>query len=345
MPRGGRLPDRLAADVLERLSRSLAAGIDIRRAWAGETARVPARWRSAFAAAARSLAAGGGLAATLEATGAFGPLVTAVVAVGERTGRDAEVLGDVAATVREAARARGELRAGLVRPAFQLLAAVAAIGVLVVVSGSIADLDGRPVDILGLGLVGLPGLRRFLAIVAAVTVTAAVGMAAAARSWRDGGAVRRLAVRVPVLGPAVEASTAAAWCRAAALANHAGLDAGGLVALASAAAPAFCIPADAVVGRLRAGADLAEALREVSGGRLPERVTQAVGVGELTGTTAETLGRLADQLADEARAGFTAAVRAAGTLAWAAVAGVATLVVVRFFSFYAGLIQDATRPL
>jgi hypothetical protein len=74
-------------------------------------------------------------------------------------------------------------------------------------------------------------------------------------------------------------------------------------------------------------------------------VTPAVGVGELTGTTAETLGRLADQLADEARAGFTAAVRAAGTLAWAAVAGVATLVVVRFFSFYAGLIQDATRPL
>ena len=38
MPRGGRLPDRLAADVLERLSRSLAAGIDPRRAWAGETA-------------------------------------------------------------------------------------------------------------------------------------------------------------------------------------------------------------------------------------------------------------------------------------------------------------------
>jgi len=45
------------------------------------------------------------------------------------------------------------------------------------------------------------------------------------------------------------------------------------------------------------------------------------------------------------RPGLAAAVRGAGFLAWAAVALLIMLVVVRFFSIYAGLIHDAARPL
>jgi fatty acid desaturase len=74
-------------------------------------------------------------------------------------------------------------------------------------------------------------------------------------------------------------------------------------------------------------------------------VLEAVGVGELTGTTAETLERLAGRLDEEARAGFAAAVGAIGFLAWAAVAGLVALIVFRFASFYVGLIHDATKPL
>lgn len=345
MPRAARMPDRLVADVLARLSRSLAAGIDPRRAWDSEAARSGARWRPAFEAGARRLREGGGIAAALDAAGVFGPIVPAVAEVGERTGRDAEVLGDAAASLLESARAGRALAAGLVRPAFQLLAAFVAIGVLIVSAGSITDLDGGAVDILGVGLVGMPGLRRYLAGLAVVATVVAAATPAVLRSWRDGGRARRMAARMPVLGPAVEAAAAADWCRAAALANHAGLDAGGLVALASAASPALGIPREAVVARLRGGADLAEALRSASEGRMPRRVLAAVETGELTGTTAETLGRLADQLTGESREGLTTAVRVAGALAWAAVAAVIALVVVRFFVFYVGLIRDAAGPL
>jgi hypothetical protein len=72
-------------------------------------------------------------------------------------------------------------------------------------------------------------------------------------------------------------------------------------------------------------------------------VLEAVAVGQLTGTTAETLERLAGQLAAEARAAFTSAVRAAGMLAWAVVTAASTIVIVRFFAAYANLIQDAAR--
>jgi type II secretory pathway component PulF len=230
-----------------------------------------------------------------------------------------------------------------VRPALQLLVALAAIGVLVAVAGSITDLDGRRTDVLGVGLRGSAGLRVYAAVVAVAVAAGGVALAWGRRSWRDAGRCRRLARGMPIIGPALEAADAAAWCRGAALAEQAGLDAGGLVAVASQAAPALAMPVEAVVERLRKGADLAEALAAGARGRLPRRVLEAVAVGQLTGTTAETLHRLAGQLAAEARSGFTLAVRAAGMLAWAAVAIVSTIVIVRFFAAYASLIQDAAR--
>lgn len=344
MPHFRRLPDALVADVLGRLSLALTAGIPARRAWESEVARTPARWRPAVAAAAAAVAGGAGMAQALDAAGpAFGPLARGMAVVADHTGHDAEVLRDVAAALRHAVRTRRELRAALVKPALQCAAAVAAVGALIVISGGITGLDGRPVDLVGLGLRGPQGLRAYLVVLAVVAATVLVAVTMARRSWRAGGAVRRIAARLPVLGPALSAAEAAAWSRAAALASAVGIDAGGLVRVASSAAPGLSMSPEDVERRLRRGADLAAAL--AAAGRLPRRVVEAVGVGELTGTTPETLDRLAAGLEEEARTGLAAAVRVAGFAAWAAVAVLITLVVVRFFAMYAGLIQEAARPL
>ena len=344
MLRTPRMPTRVLAELFGRLAIALGAGIDLRRAWASETTRVPARWRSAMEDVARGLAGGDGLAASLrDAAGAFPPLVCSLVEVGDRTGREPEIFRDLAASLVESDRATRQLRAALVKPALQLLAAAAAVGVLIVVSGSIGDLDGRPVDILGLGLKGMPGLMRYLAMLALLLGAALIAMPLVVRSWRDHGIVRQLAVRLPVIGPALVAGEAAAWCRAAAMAGHAGLAPGSLVELAAGAAPGLRISAAEIESRLRAGATLDAALAACR--QLPPRVIEAVGVGELTGTTPETLDRLAPQLDEEARAGVAAAVTLAGWAVWAAVALLIALVVVRFFTFYAGLIEAAGRPL
>lgn len=343
MVRSRRLPDTLVVDVLGRVSVALAAGIDPRRAWEREAARVPARWRPALDAVAAALAAGSGLAAALDAGGdAFGPVVRGMAVVADRTGHDAEVLRDVAAALRDALRTRREVRAALVKPALQLGAALVTVGVLIVVSGGITGLDGRPLDLVGLGLRGAAGLRTYLIVVAAVAAATAAVAPLVARSWADRGIARRLARRIPVLGPALVAAESAAWCRAAALAAGAGLDAGAVVRVASAAAPGLPIDPAAVESRVRAGADLAGALA-CSGG-LDRRILEAVGVGELTGTTPETLHRLAAGLEEESRAGLAAAAQAAGFLAWAAVALLVTLTVVRFFSVYTGMLREAGRP-
>jgi hypothetical protein len=121
--------------------------------------------------------------------------------------------------------------------------------VLIVASGSIGDLDGRPVDILGLGLKGTAGLVRYLTLLAVLLGITLAAVPLAARSWRDRGIVRRLAAWLPGIGPALVAAEAAAWCRAAAMAGHAGLNAGRLVELAAGAAPGLRISAAEIESR------------------------------------------------------------------------------------------------
>jgi type IV pilus assembly protein PilC len=344
MSRNRRMPDGVVATVFGRLAIAVAAGVDLRRAWTAESARVPAAWRGAMEAVARSLAAGRGLAESLrDGHGVFPPLVCVLADVGEQTGREAEVFRDLAAAMTEAVRSRRLLVASLVRPMLQLAAAVATVGLLIVISGFIRDERGAPVDILGLGLTGGSGLAVYAAAVLGCGVAVAAALPLAVRSWRDRGVVRRIAARLPLVGPAVTAAESAAWCRTAAVAAHAGLGAGRLVTLAAAAAPGMRIDADRVEQALRDGATLDEALR--AAGRFSPLVLEAVAVGELTGTTPETLERLAARLDDEARAGFQASLKLLGFLAWAAVAAVIAVVIYRVFSSYVALLRDAGRPL
>lgn len=339
MIRTTRMPTRLLTELFARLAIALGAGIDLRRAWAAETERLPGRWRPAMERVGRGIAGGDGLAASLRAAGGtFPAVVCSMVEVGDRTGREPEVFHNLATTLAESERATRQLRGALVKPSLQLLAAAAAVGVLIVVSGSIGDLDGRPVDILGLGLRGTAGLVRYLTLLAVLLGLTLTGLPLAARSWRDRGIVRQLAAWLPGIGPALVAAEAAAWCRAAAMGGHAGLDAGRLVELAAGAAPGLRISTAEIESRLRAGDTLDAAL--AASGRLPKRVIEALGVGELTGTTPETLDRLAPRLEDEARAGLAASMTLAGWAVWASVALLIALVVVRFFCFYAGLIRD-----
>jgi type II secretory pathway component PulF len=340
MPSRRPLPTALVADVLGRLSIALAAGIDPRKAWASESARVPARHRPVFADAARVLADGGGIAAALQATGgAFPAFVVGMAQVGDETGHEAETLRALADTLQSAARSARALRASLVWPAFQLATALGVVGLFIALAGMLKDAGGKPIDVLGLGLAGLPGLATFLAIIAAGIAAGWFALAWLAASWRRHGIARAVAVRLPVIGGAARSAEAAAWCRAASLASHAGLPAGRLVALASSAAPGVAIDGAAVEERLRGGATLAEALGAT--GRLPDRLLHAVAVGEATGNTAELLDRNADEFDDEARRGFAAAAQAAGFVAWALVAGLIALVVFRIFSFYVGAIREA----
>ena len=334
------MPTALVADVLGRLAIALAAGVDPRRAWTSESARVPPRHRPAMEAASRALAAGGGIADAMRAAeGAFPAFVIGMAQVGDETGHQAETLRELASTLRGTVRSSRALRSSLVWPAFQLATALGVVGLLIFLAGVLTDGNGKGIDILGLGLAGASGLATYLSLLGAAAVIGTLALRWALASWRRHGVARTIAARVPVLGRASAAAEAAAWCRAASLASHAGLSAGRLTTLASTAAPGVRIDAAALEDRLRAGATLAEALRET--GRFDDRLLHAVAVGEATGNTAEVLDRIAGEFDDESRRGFEAAARGVGFAVWAVVAGLIALVIFRIFSFYVGAIREA----
>ncbi|MFM8734983.1 MAG: type II secretion system F family protein [Pirellulales bacterium] len=338
-----RLPDEVLADLLGRLAIAVAAGVDLRRGCRSEADRVPSAWRPAVGMVADRLDRGDTLAEAMAAAGdAFPPLVRGMIRVGDHAGRLAEVLRDTAASLRQAVAFTRGLRRALLGPAVQLVVALVAVAVIGVASSMSIASHGEPLDLLGLGL----GRSRSFA---AVAVVACGGLAAvvvagvcAMRSWRAGGWARVVGRRLPVIGGALQAAEAAAWCRAAALAAHVGASPGETVELASAAAPGMAVDRAAIETRLRRGDDLATALRLES--RLPRAAVEAVAVGELTGTTAEALDRVADGLAAAACRGWTAAVQVAGFTAWGLVAALVAVVVIRVVTSYAGIIQDAARP-
>jgi type IV pilus assembly protein PilC len=344
MMRQRRLPDGLLADVLGRLSIALAAGVDIRRAVASEAARVPGRWRGGFEQAAAGVAAGEPLSVALgRMAGGVSPAVLGMIAVGDRTGRDAETLAAVAASLREAVAARRALVTALVPAAVRLAVALAVIGLLILISGMLRDLEGKPLDILGLGLTGPRGLAVYGGIVAALALVAVIAFPALMTSWHASGAVRRFVERLPVVGSAARAAEAARWCRAAALASGAGMEVGSVVAIVSQAAPGLAREPDTITAQLRRGASLEESL--AAGGGFPREVLEAVGLGEESGTTAESLGRLVPVFEERARRGFAAAAQGLGWVAWGGVVGLVVLLVFRVMGVYVGIIEQAGRPL
>jgi type II secretory pathway component PulF len=326
------MPTRLLAGLLRRLSLALAAGIDMRRAWSGEAGRAPPRWRKALAAVGAGLDAGEGLAEALGRAGdTFPPLVRGMAAVGDRTGHEAEALRDVANVLDHAERTRRALLQSLIRPVLQLLLAVAVVGWFIFMGG----------DLLGIGLKGPRGLVTYLTGLAIVVMVGAAAGWWLVASWRRRGLVRLVIARLPLVGQACRAAEAAAWCRAAALAGAAGLDAGRLLTLAAAVAPGLAIPIDRLEERLRRGASLAEALE--ASGRFPQRIVRAVGVGELTGNVPEVLDRHAGEFDDEARRSLEAVAQTVAWGIWALTAVIIAVIVIRFVSMYARLIQGAGR--
>jgi len=330
------MPPPLVAALLGRLAVTLAAGIDLRRAWEMEVQRLPAVWRPRLEPVTKSLAAGQPLAAALAAAGdTFSPLVRGMVAVGDQTGHESETLRELSGLLERSVRAGRQLRRSLAGPAVQLAVAVAVVGFLIFVAGMM------PRDILGIGLRGGRGLMLYAAGIIGIAAAGRLIGGRAVANWRRHGVVRLIVDRMPLVGAASRAAEAAAWCRVASLASGTGLPVGRLLSLAASVAPGLAVDTTAVEERLRAGASLAEALDR--SGRFSLRLLEVVAVGEMTGNTAEVLDRLAGQFDDEACAGFEAAAKGAGFLVAAAVAGLIVLIVFRIFSFYLGAIQNAAQ--
>jgi type IV pilus assembly protein PilC len=224
-----------------------------------------------------------------------------MVAVGERTGRLEETFRELEEYYETSYAVQKDFRRQMAYPAFQFVAAVCIIALLIFVLGVIASVKGgAPLDPLGLGLTGPDGAVIFLVVMlgGAGLVVFLVYQAVNSTKWR--AQLEALLLWVPAWGPAVRDFAMHRFCIALKMSTEAGLPAATCLryALRATANARFQAYEKEVVGVVKRGDEMLEALRRVR--IFPEEFLEAMMVAEETGNVAEVMDRLAANYREDA---------------------------------------------
>lgn len=340
-----RITTKELAGLCRRLATSLDAGIDLRAVWrreAGGAGRVALLHRCGVIRDA--VARGESLADALDATGDFfPPLFCQLAAVGEETGQLGHVFAQLADHFGAQLKRRRTFLAAITWPMVQLTLAVVIVGFLIWIVGVIGESRNTTIDILGLGLVGTPGLIVYAAIVSGVVVGGFLLFYAARRGLLGLGMVQRGLLRVPVLGTALQTLALARLAWALHLTFNTGMDVRRALRLSLESTQNARYSGQ--IGRIDKAIASGDSVHEafVATGVFPAEFLDVLHVGEQSGTLTETMERLGRQYEDYANVALATLVKLAGLAVWCLVAVVLVSVIVRVFSFYIGTINDALK--
>lgn len=328
--------------LCQRVGSGLKAGVDVRRVWQMEEEYALPLWREAIRTVRRHVDHGQPLASGLQAAGVFPPLLVQLAAVGEQTGKLDEVFLRLAEHYGQIASLRRTFWLGIAWPLFELGVAVLVIALVIWVSGLLsASAGGEPVDVLGWGLVGTRGAILWLMLCAAVAGGIVLLVQAVRRGWLGPQPIV-VAMRLPLLGRALEALALSRLTWALALALDSGIDAIRSVQLAvlSAHNPYFESGLPRMVAALRANASFHESF--AAAGLFPATFIQEIEAAEIAGTTTESLHRLAKEYEERARAAMWLLTGVATVAVVATIFAVLIFAIFSlFFRVYLGPIQEA----
>jgi len=155
--------------------------------------------------------------------------------------------------------------------------------------------------------------------------------------------VQRLILRVPKLGRAFETLALARIAWAMHITFGAGMSLKEAIRLSLRASrnAEYSETADAVWTNIRRGENLHDALAATA--HYPRDFLDVIEVGEQSGRLPESLGRLAQQYEDEARAAMSVLTKLLGFLVWLMVAALIIMMIFRIAGFYLGIINEATQ--
>lgn len=334
------------AQLCRRLATSLEAGVDIRRVWAREsTGRGSPGLRRHMEQVAEGINRGETLFDALRETGSYFPtLFHELVEVGEHTGKLAEVLRRLAENYEHQLRLRRIFMSAIAWPMLQLFAAVGVIGLLIFVMGFLPPMaDGKPFDLLGLGLYGSRGAVIYFLYVAAVVAAVAVIVRAIRRGMAWTGPVQLLLIRIPWLGGSLQtlAMSKLAWTMYLTL--EAGMDLLRAIPLClrSMGNVYYSQHTSEILQAVRAGHEVTEAFADTR--VFPREFLDSLEVGERSGRLPETMEILSREYQDRAQRALVALTALAGFAVWVLVAGIIIMVIFRLFTAIMQPTYDALK--
>lgn len=335
------------AALCRRLATSLEAGLDIRRVLAreAETRGYPAL-RSRMATIEREVARGVSLQEAVKETGDyFPPLFREMIAVGESTGKSAEVFKHLAEHYEHQMQVTRVLMMALALPVLELSFAALLIGGMIYALGVVADYNnGQAVDILGGGLVGTPGLIKYFTFLGTLGLCGFFAYQAIRRGWLWGRMVERIVLRVPLIGWALKviATERLAWNLNLTLDTPMPTAKAVDIALRGSQNGVYQDAAPDIVRDIKSGRSIAEGFDRAKA--FPDDFMEALDIGERSGRIPESMGHLARQYQDKGRLAIRAMAVAAGILTVMLIFGIMIALIFRIALFYVGTINDLAQP-
>ncbi len=299
-----RISTRQLAELCHRVSTSLNAGLDARTVWRNEARRAQGfQARKHLRTISEAVDAGADMREALAGTDDYFPeLFHEIAHVGHQTGHLDEALAQLAEHYDFQLKIRRGFLLAMAWPLIELGISIVVIGVLIYALGVIGGMTGHPIDILGFGLVGTPGLVKYFTFLALV----AGGIFAIWWGIQRGLAwvkpVQRFMIRMPGLGTAIDSLALARLSWALHLTMNSGMDARRSVALAlrTTRNARYTDQMKSIDSWIQQGSSLYEAFDQAM--VFPRSFMDILHVGEKTGMIVESMQKLADQYREKAEA-------------------------------------------
>jgi type IV pilus assembly protein PilC len=340
-----RLPVSSLILLCRALKHNLAAGLTLRDVFRQQARRGPAPVRPIADRIRVALESGDSLQFALEHEKAhFPPLFLSLASVGEDTGNLPEVFGALEKYYQMQQRFWRQFVSQSIVPVLQFVAATVVIAGLLFILGLIAESTNTPpIDPLGLGLTGGRGALIFLGVVYGTLAALGVGYMVASRSLRQKAAVDRVLLRVPAVGPFLQALSLARLSLALRLTMDSSMPIADALALSLRATgnAAFAATAPVMEDALLAGDRLTEAMAR--GRVFPEDFLNIVATAEEGGRIPEVMAQQAQNYEEEAERRLALLTKAANFAVWLFVAALIIMAIFRIFGIYINAINQLAR--
>lgn len=291
-----------AATFCHRFGTGLKAGADLVRLLQSEANNASGAQRNAILKLVQGAKNGEHLSDVMEEEKFFPPLMTAMVRVGEATGRMERALLTLADHYQHQLKSRRLFIQSIAWPALQLIAAILIISLLIYLMGILTPAGGgQMTDLLGFGLRGGSGVLKFWMYLAVVFGILGLMMWGYSRNVAGVQNLIPLVYMIPKVGSSIQTITIARFCWTLALALDAGLDPIRSIRLAldSTDSDYYRAGADDAEAAIRSGATLAGAIQATN--LFPEDFIGRIEISEHSGTDAESMEYLAREYDERAK--------------------------------------------
>jgi len=338
-----RIPLKTLAVLCRSLGTLLESGVDIRRSLQVVTKKMAdPTARKVLRDICQEIDAGNDVSQSLRNHGRFFPeLFVDMVSMGEESGAMPEVLVHLSRHYENAITRRKEFIQSITWPAFQLVAAILIIAVMILVFGFVAETTGNnEMTKLTFGLSGASGAITWLLVSGGSIGAIIVAVFALQRASEAKKIVDPVLIRVPVLGHCLRSFAIARFSWSFFLTQQTGMPITDSLesSLRATGNGAFAAATPHICAAILEGGTVTDSL---AGSRLfPDDFIEMVSVAEESGTVPEALNRLSPQFEEDAQRSLKTLTRVASVLVWMLVAGFIVFFIFSFFSWYIGQIND-----